>query len=174
MTSLSTGRVTAIKGRSLSAECRQVPAADFHLFTAQTTTVFSTSSLHLSTNLRATSIARYRFKLLLFGLYGLSPPQSDFELPDPQPPKRHFTWTTFPPSMCPRNEQLRTWNEGACPQKVPDLQQTETTIKTRIQAVIRQIRGLSPSQQHPIINYNRQASFSTTSPLSNNFAIPGG
>lgn len=31
MTSLSTGRVMAIKGRSLSAEWRQVPAADFTL-----------------------------------------------------------------------------------------------------------------------------------------------
>lgn len=85
MTSLSTGRVTAIKGRSLSAEWRQVAPAEFHPLTAQTTAVFSTSSLQLSTNLWATRIARYHFKLLLFGLYGLPPPQSDFENPDLQP-----------------------------------------------------------------------------------------
>lgn len=173
MTSLSTGRVTAIKGRSLSAECRQVLAADFHLFTAQTTTVFSTSSLHLFTNLRATSIARYRFKLLLFGLYRLSPPQSDFELPDPQPPKRHFTWTTFPPSMCPRNKQLRTWNEGACPQKVPDLQQTETTIKPEFRlSFVKYEASLHPTTS----NHQLQSAglLLNHKPTIKEFAIPGG
>lgn len=167
MTSLSTGRVMAIKGRSLSAEWRQVAPAEFHPFTAQTTTVFSTSSLQLSTNLRATRIARYHFKLLLFGLYGLPPPQSDFENPDLQPQSgtsrgRHS-----------RLRCARGTNSSGLGMREPALKRSQTF--NRPKPLSSPNSGCHSSntrplsiQQHPIINYNRQASFSTTSPLSKN------